>query len=107
MYTYDFVVVHLLECSPAGLRPSKTCACKLGYLLVVDQVAVDLFDELGNWLANVSPPYEETSSLCVAVGYAQRYAQLRTDDVTSIGDETFATKLPSSANKPTTTVSSV
>ncbi|KER28955.1 hypothetical protein T265_04334 [Opisthorchis viverrini] len=31
-----------------------------------------------------------------------RYAQLRTDDVTSIGDETFATKLPSSTNKPTT-----
>ncbi|KER24950.1 hypothetical protein T265_07512 [Opisthorchis viverrini] len=31
-----------------------------------------------------------------------RYAHLRTDDVTSIGDETFATKLPSSANKPTT-----
>ncbi|GAA34486.2 hypothetical protein CLF_104234 [Clonorchis sinensis] len=32
-------------------------------MLVVDQVAVDLFAELGNWLANVSSPYEETSSV--------------------------------------------
>ncbi|KAG5442008.1 hypothetical protein CSKR_106950 [Clonorchis sinensis] len=30
-------------------------------LLVVDQMAVDLFAELGNWLANVSFPVEETS----------------------------------------------
>ncbi|KER28300.1 hypothetical protein T265_04831 [Opisthorchis viverrini] len=32
-------------------------------LLVVDQVAVDLFAELSNWLANVSSPVEETSSV--------------------------------------------
>ncbi|KER27079.1 hypothetical protein T265_13858, partial [Opisthorchis viverrini] len=31
-------------------------------LLVVDQMAVYLFAELGNWLANVSSPVEETSS---------------------------------------------
>ncbi|GAA48486.1 hypothetical protein CLF_101670 [Clonorchis sinensis] len=30
--------------------------------MVVDQMAVDLFAELGNWLANVSSPVEETSS---------------------------------------------
>ncbi|KAG5451213.1 hypothetical protein CSKR_112840 [Clonorchis sinensis] len=36
--------------------------------LVVDQVAVDLFAELGNWLANVSSPYEETSSVRSWVG---------------------------------------
>ncbi|KER22365.1 hypothetical protein T265_09534 [Opisthorchis viverrini] len=33
------------------------------YSFVVDQMAVDLFAELGNWPANVSPPYEETSSV--------------------------------------------
>ncbi|KAG5447782.1 hypothetical protein CSKR_106820 [Clonorchis sinensis] len=37
-------------------------------LLVVDQAAVDLFAELGNWLANVSSPYEETSSVRSWVG---------------------------------------
>ncbi|KER28587.1 hypothetical protein T265_04630 [Opisthorchis viverrini] len=31
--------------------------------LVVDQMAVDLFAELGNWLANVSSPHEKTSSV--------------------------------------------
>ncbi|KAG5447683.1 hypothetical protein CSKR_112138 [Clonorchis sinensis] len=36
--------------------------------LVVDQVAVDLFAELGNWLADVSSPYEETSSVRSWVG---------------------------------------
>ncbi|KER30358.1 hypothetical protein T265_13184, partial [Opisthorchis viverrini] len=33
------------------------------FSLVVDQMAVDLFAELGNWLANVSSSYEETSSV--------------------------------------------
>ncbi|KER33161.1 hypothetical protein T265_00862 [Opisthorchis viverrini] len=32
-------------------------------LLGSDPMAVDLFAELGNWLANVSSPYEETSSV--------------------------------------------
>ncbi|KER21876.1 hypothetical protein T265_09906 [Opisthorchis viverrini] len=31
--------------------------------LVADRMAVDLFAELGNWLANVSSPVEETSSV--------------------------------------------
>ncbi|GAA55104.1 hypothetical protein CLF_106856 [Clonorchis sinensis] len=34
-------------------------------------VAVDLFAELGNWLANVSSPYEETSSVRSWVGPTQ------------------------------------
>ncbi|KER34055.1 LOW QUALITY PROTEIN: hypothetical protein T265_12494 [Opisthorchis viverrini] len=41
--------------------------------LVVDHMAVDLFAELGNWLANVSSPYEETSSVpmsCVCILWA-------------------------------------
>ncbi|KER33114.1 hypothetical protein T265_12693, partial [Opisthorchis viverrini] len=37
--------------------------------LVVDQVAVDLFAELGNWLANVSSPYEEASSGKIRLSY--------------------------------------
>ncbi|GAA49569.1 retrovirus-related Pol polyprotein from type-1 retrotransposable element R2 [Clonorchis sinensis] len=48
-------------------------------------VAVDLFAELGNWFANVSSPYEQTSS----VRSAAVRTQLRTDDVCSYGDETF------------------
>ncbi|KER19364.1 hypothetical protein T265_11839 [Opisthorchis viverrini] len=58
-------------------------------LLVVDQIAVDLLAELGNWLANVSSPVEETST------------QLCTDDVSSTKDETFARQLPSSASRST------
>ncbi|GAA56014.1 hypothetical protein CLF_109655 [Clonorchis sinensis] len=34
----------------------------------IHKVAVDLFAELGNWLANVSSPYEETSSVRSWVG---------------------------------------
>ncbi|KER24169.1 hypothetical protein T265_08107 [Opisthorchis viverrini] len=34
----------------------------------VKGMAVDLFAELGNWLANVSSPYEETSSVRSWVG---------------------------------------
>ncbi|KAG5453964.1 hypothetical protein CSKR_110047 [Clonorchis sinensis] len=30
---------------------------------VVHQMAVDLFAKLGNWLADVSSPYEKTSSV--------------------------------------------
>ncbi|KER21671.1 hypothetical protein T265_10061 [Opisthorchis viverrini] len=63
------------------------------------QMVVGSFAELGNLVANVSSPIEVTSS---AQPLTHRCAQLRTDDVTSIGDETFATKLPSSANEPTT-----
>ncbi|KAG5454237.1 hypothetical protein CSKR_111771 [Clonorchis sinensis] len=33
------------------------------FSLVVDQMAVDLFAELDNWLANVLSPVEETSSV--------------------------------------------
>ncbi|KER31304.1 hypothetical protein T265_13019, partial [Opisthorchis viverrini] len=32
-------------------------------LVVIDQVAIDLLAERGNWLASVSSPYEETSSV--------------------------------------------
>ncbi|KAG5454543.1 hypothetical protein CSKR_104900 [Clonorchis sinensis] len=39
---------------------SQKTMCSSG---VVDQMAVDLFAELGNWLANVSSPVEETSSV--------------------------------------------
>ncbi|KER23835.1 hypothetical protein T265_08379 [Opisthorchis viverrini] len=52
-----------------------------------------------------SSPYINTHvTLLNAQPLTHCYAQLRTDDVTSIGDETFATKLPSSANKPTTII---
>ncbi|KAG5448040.1 hypothetical protein CSKR_106591 [Clonorchis sinensis] len=40
----------------------QTSTFSKSILLVADQMAVDLFAELGNWLANVSSPVEETSS---------------------------------------------
>ncbi|KER27677.1 hypothetical protein T265_05310 [Opisthorchis viverrini] len=55
------------------LNPNRTVFEKYTHLqisefsatlsLVVDQVAVGLFAELGSWLANFSSPYEETSSV--------------------------------------------
>ncbi|KER27866.1 hypothetical protein T265_13698, partial [Opisthorchis viverrini] len=71
---------------------SVICATSKKQVLVVDHVAVDLFAEFGNWLANISSPYEETSSVST---------QLCTDDVSSCGGETFARQLPSLANRST------
>ncbi|KAG5453345.1 hypothetical protein CSKR_109359 [Clonorchis sinensis] len=51
-----------------GSTGVSLCCRIRGCLLVDDQVAVDLFAELGNWLANVSSPYEETSSVRSWVG---------------------------------------
>ncbi|KER24363.1 hypothetical protein T265_14442, partial [Opisthorchis viverrini] len=61
------------------------------YPLVVDQVAVDLFAELGIWLANVSSPYEER---IISAQLMMR---------SSYSGETFASQMPSSANRSTVT----
>ncbi|GAA51367.1 hypothetical protein CLF_105997 [Clonorchis sinensis] len=53
------------------IRPNLSC------------LIVGLFAELGSWIANFSSPIEVN------------------DDVTSIGDETFAIQMPSPANRPT------
>ncbi|KER20800.1 hypothetical protein T265_10738 [Opisthorchis viverrini] len=47
---------------------------RASYTRTVDQVAVDLFAELGNWLANVSSPHEETSSVRSWVGTSCLFA---------------------------------
>ncbi|KER23302.1 hypothetical protein T265_08786 [Opisthorchis viverrini] len=49
-------------------KETETARNIIRHQLVVDQVAVDLFAELGNWLANVSSPYEVTSSVRSLVG---------------------------------------
>ncbi|KAG5448039.1 hypothetical protein CSKR_106592 [Clonorchis sinensis] len=51
MYTRNGLLIRLLK----TLRQPTT-----GFAL---QMTVDLFAELGNWLANVSSPVEETSSV--------------------------------------------
>ncbi|GAA47758.1 phospholipase A2 isozyme PA4 precursor [Clonorchis sinensis] len=70
-------------------------------------VAVNLFAELGKRFVTIrgdifSALLVEVTSSAVVRGDGLVFGTT-TDDVTSIGDETFAIKLPSSANKPTTT----
>ncbi|KER22718.1 hypothetical protein T265_14796, partial [Opisthorchis viverrini] len=59
-------------------------------------LVVGLFAELESWIANASSPIEVTYS----AGHSP--TQPCTDDVTSIGDETFAIQLSSSTNRPIT-----
>ncbi|KER32784.1 hypothetical protein T265_12756, partial [Opisthorchis viverrini] len=65
--------------------------------LVADQMAVDLFAELGNWLANVSSPVEETSSVrsCWCAFNCALTMSPRQPE------RTFASQLLSSANRST------
>ncbi|GAA57833.1 hypothetical protein CLF_113253 [Clonorchis sinensis] len=70
-----------LKNSAANLSPSaRLQPLHRVSLLVVDQMAVDLFAELGNWLANVSSPYEETSSPNCALMMSPRMVTKRLQD---------------------------
>ncbi|KER21953.1 hypothetical protein T265_09849 [Opisthorchis viverrini] len=69
VYQTTVWVVFLYGCETLLIRAAELRRLQVfdnRCLRTIPHMAVDLFAELGNWLANVSSPYEETSSVRIS-----------------------------------------